>query len=63
MERICLPRGLSSADSIFQDHLVNNLSAVDASPAEEMLMRAIKFFKNHDTATTGTVHLSLLWIF
>jgi hypothetical protein len=54
---------LSSADSIFEDHLVNNLSAVDASPAEEMLMRAIKFFKNHDTATTRTVHLSLLWIF
>jgi hypothetical protein len=47
-------------DSIFQDHLVNNLAAVDASPTEEMLVGAIKFFEDHGTVTTRTVHLSLL---
>jgi hypothetical protein len=52
--------GLFLPGSIFKDHLVNNLSAVDASPTEEMFLRAIKFFKSHDTVATGTFHLSLL---
>jgi hypothetical protein len=49
--------------SIFKDHLVNNLSTVDASPTEEMFLGAIKFFKSHDTVATGTFHLSLLKTF
>jgi hypothetical protein len=60
MERICLPGGLFFPGSILENHLVNNLSAVDASPTEEMFVRAIKFFKSHDTVTMGTFHLSLL---
>jgi hypothetical protein len=46
--------------SILQDHLVHNLSAIDASPPKEIFMRAIEFFISHDTVTTWTVHLSLL---
>jgi hypothetical protein len=58
-----LLRGLFFPGSIFQDHLVDDLAAVDASPSEEMLLSAIKFFKDHDTVTPGTFHLSLLEVF
>jgi hypothetical protein len=49
--------------SIIQDHLVDNLSAIDASPAKKILVRTVEFFKGHHPFTSGTVHLSLLKIF
>jgi hypothetical protein len=55
--------GLSFPASIIQDHLVDNLSAIDASPAKKVFMRAVKLLKGHHTLASRTVHLSLLKIF
>jgi hypothetical protein len=49
--------------SIFQDHLIHDLAAVDASPPKEVFMRAIEFFESHDPMTAWTVHLNLLSTF
>jgi len=54
--------GLFSPDSIFQDHLVDNLSAIDASPAKKIFVRTIEFLKGHHTLASRTFHLSLLKI-
>jgi len=42
--------------SIFKDHLIHDLAAVDASPPKEVFMRAIEFFESHDPMTAWTVH-------
>lgn len=46
--------------SIIQDHLVDNLSAIDASPTKKMFVKTVEFFKSHHTLASRTVHLSLL---
>jgi len=46
--------------TILQNHLINNLSAQDASPSQEMLTGTIESFTDHHTTTTMTLHTILL---
>jgi hypothetical protein len=46
--------------SILQNHLIDNLSTKDASPAPELLLMAIEFFIDHVTAATRALHTNLL---
>ncbi len=46
--------------AIFYNHLVNNLSAEDASPPPEVFVRAEEFFIDHLTLTTVALHDTLL---
>jgi len=43
-------------ESILQDHLVNDLSAKDASPSEKFFGHPIEFFEDHDPAATMAFH-------
>lgn len=54
--------GLFFPASIIQDDLVDNLAAVDASPAKKIFVRTVKFFKGHRPMASRTFHLSLLKI-
>jgi hypothetical protein len=45
---------------IFQNDLINNLSANNASPSEEMLTITVKFLINHYSLTSMTSHDTLL---
>jgi hypothetical protein len=60
--RVRILRGLFCPDSILQDHLVDNLSAVDASPAKKIFVRTVEFFKGHHTLASRTFHFGLLKI-
>ena len=53
-----IPRQLILPDSILQNHLVDNITAVDASPAKKGFMRAMEFFVRHHATASGTLHLS-----
>ena len=48
------------AEAIFQNDLVDDLSAEDASPSPEILMQAIKLFIDHHAFAAMTSHLGLL---
>jgi hypothetical protein len=50
----------SSEHSILQNHLIDNLSTKDASPAPKLLLIAIEFFINHIAAAATTLHMNLL---
>jgi len=52
-----ITRRLFFPDSILQNHLVNNITAVDASPAEKGFVRAVEFFVRHHATASGTLHL------
>jgi len=45
-------------ESILHDHLINDLAAENASPPEEFLAYAIKFFEDHYSATTMALHFT-----
>jgi len=47
-------------DSILQNDLIDDLSAKNASPAKELLLRTVKFFKDHNPAAPMTPHRNLL---
>ena len=47
-------------ESILQNYLIDNLSAENASPAKELLLRTVKFLIDHDTTATMTPHTNLL---
>jgi hypothetical protein len=47
-------------EPVFQDDLVNNIAAEDASPAEELIANAVKLLENHRTPALMTFHGSLL---
>jgi hypothetical protein len=51
-------KGISSSllKSILKDHLVNDLSAKNASPSEKFFTDTIEFFENHASSTTMTLH-------
>jgi hypothetical protein len=53
-----LPGGKTT---IFQDDLVNDLSAKDAPPTPEMLVGPEEFFVDHLTTTTIALHTVLLF--
>jgi hypothetical protein len=42
--------------SIFEDHLINNLSATEASPTEKGFGCAVKLLVGHHTATPMAFH-------
>jgi hypothetical protein len=42
--------------SILKYHLVNDLSAEDASPSEKFFTYTVEFFVDHDSTTTMTLH-------
>jgi hypothetical protein len=47
-------------EPVLHDHIVNNVSASNTSPPEELLTVAVELFVGHDTATTFTLHFSHL---
>jgi hypothetical protein len=47
-------------EAVFQNDLINNLSANNTSPSEEMLTITVKFFINHDSLTPMASHDTLL---
>jgi len=62
------PTGTTMDDSlcrwkatIFQNHLINNLSTEDASPPPKVLVGAEEFFVDHLALTTITLHGALLF--
>jgi len=46
-------------EPIFQDYLINDFSAGDASPSEEIIFSGIKFFKGHHAAALNAFHDNL----
>jgi hypothetical protein len=45
--------------SIFKDHLVNDLTAQNATPSKKFFTRPIEFFEDHNPTTTMTLHDTL----
>jgi hypothetical protein len=43
-------------ETVFQNHLINDLPAVDTSPSEKMFMGTIEFLEDHDSTASGTFH-------
>jgi hypothetical protein len=49
-------------DSIFQNHLVNDLTADDTSPPKKLFLKPIELLKDHMSTTSRTLHGALLSI-
>ena len=45
-------------ESILHDHLINNLATENASPPEKFFAYTVKFFEDHYSATTMTLHFT-----
>jgi len=60
--RLSARRGISALlfKPIIEDHLVNDLSAKDASPAEKLFTDTIEFLEDHCTTASMTLHFNLL---
>jgi hypothetical protein len=47
-------------EPIFQDHLIDNLSAKDTAPPEKLFAVTIKFLVDHFSAASMTFHINFL---
>jgi hypothetical protein len=43
-------------EAIFQDNLINDFTAENASPSEKLFTNSVEFFKNHFSTASITLH-------